>query len=99
MVLSAYRFNVLTVERPAPALRALLRAHSYRYVLDHGCFGDQLWIHSSLTSQAEGVLGVTLPDPTLDPHKNVRCIDLVGGKGVAPLVASEKAAWREAVRS
>ena len=44
----AYTFLTMTIERPKPELQALLRARNYTYVLTHGTFGDQLWIHRSL---------------------------------------------------
>jgi len=66
---SRYRFDVMTIERPNAALRALLRANSYGYALDHGCFGDQLWVHSSISERAARALGVqALPDRRHDFH-------------------------------
>ena len=62
---SKFTFRILTVERPSPALRATLRSNDYIYVGDHGCFGDQMWVHRSMASQAERTLKLTL-DATLD---------------------------------
>ena len=39
-----HRFLVITVERPSSTLVALLRTNGYEYVLDHGTYGDQMWI-------------------------------------------------------
>lgn len=57
---SKYRFNYLTIERPPAILRAMLREHGYAYLIDHGCFGDQLWAHSSLAQEAARALNITL---------------------------------------
>ena len=62
-----YRFQVLTVERPVAALRQLLRNNSYVFMVDNGCFGDQLWVHNSLAPKAAKLLGLkVVPDPSLD---------------------------------
>jgi hypothetical protein len=42
-----YKFQVITVERPR-RLRVLLEQHEYVYVMDHGWFGDELYIHKSI---------------------------------------------------
>jgi hypothetical protein len=42
-----YKFQVITVERPR-RLRVLLEQHDYVYVMDHGWFGDELYIHKSI---------------------------------------------------
>jgi hypothetical protein len=42
-----YKFQVITVERPR-RLRVLLEQHHYVYVMDHGSFGDELYIHKSI---------------------------------------------------
>ena len=55
-----YKFKYLTIERPNDKLRALLRSKGYAYVIDHGCFGDQLWAHESLAPAAARTLGVAL---------------------------------------
>ena len=54
-----YRFRYLTIERPNVALRALLRSNGYVYLVDHGCFGDQMWAHESVAAEAASTLGVT----------------------------------------
>ena len=55
-----YTFRVITVERPKMPLRALLRNNSYIYVRDNpGCFGDQLWVHSSMVETAQRALGLS----------------------------------------
>ena len=51
-----YSFRALTVERPKPRLRNTLRRRGYLYVGDHGCFGDQMWVHESMAEQAERTL-------------------------------------------
>lgn len=55
-----YRFRFLTIERPNSALRALLRSRGYVYLIDHGCFGDQLWAHESEAEGAARKLGVAI---------------------------------------
>lgn len=45
----AYRFSVLSVERPAAALQQLLEDHGYVYLCDHGAFGDQMWVDQHAT--------------------------------------------------
>jgi len=55
-----YRFNYATIERPPAELRSLLRMKGYLYIVDHGCFGDQLWAHRSLAAEAANILGVKL---------------------------------------
>ena len=42
-----YKFHVITVERPRH-LRILLEQHDYVYVMDHGSFGDELYVHRSI---------------------------------------------------
>jgi FkbM family methyltransferase len=42
-----YKFHVITVERPRH-LRTLLEQHDYVYVMDHGSFGDKLYVHKSI---------------------------------------------------
>ena len=42
-----YKFHVITVERPRH-LRVLLEQHDYVYVMDHGSFGDELYVHKSI---------------------------------------------------
>lgn len=49
---SAYNVSMLTVERPSPALRALLNTHGYSYVCDNGWFSDELWMHQSFADRA-----------------------------------------------
>ena len=56
----------LFIEPPSIAeLRAALRAAQYAYVGDHGCFGDQLWVHASTITLAERTLRVRI-DPGAD---------------------------------
>lgn len=64
---SAYIFLTLTVERPSAPMRQRLRAQSYVYVGDHGCYGDQLWVHQSFAAQAQRALGLAAP---LDPRRD-----------------------------
>ena len=56
-----YTFLIMTIERPSRALRDVLRRHAYVYLGDHGCFGDQLWIHHSFVPQVERVLKLQAP--------------------------------------
>lgn len=55
-----HRIDVLTVERPSYQLHALLYTHGLRYVMDHGSFGDQLFVHSDFISLSEA-LAILLP--------------------------------------
>lgn len=48
-----YIFLVITVERPAERLMQAMKDNGYIYMCDHSCFGDQMWIHSSLENMAE----------------------------------------------
>ena len=68
-----WTISVLTVERPEAKLRQLLRDNGYRYVKDHGCFGDQLWVHNSLATKAAAALGVALPAASFDAAEAQRC--------------------------
>jgi hypothetical protein len=43
-----YTFLTITVERPKEDLVNQLLTQNYSYVMDHGGFGDELWIHNSL---------------------------------------------------
>ena len=65
-------FLVMTVERPSRDLRSLLRKNGYVYVKDHGCFGDQMWVHSTMAEQAARVLEL----PPLKPHHDHNVCDL-----------------------
>ena len=56
-----YRFKFLTIERPSAVLREFLRSRGYGYLVDHGCFGDQLWAHNSSLETAAAKLNITLP--------------------------------------
>jgi len=52
-----YRFLAMTVERPKRGLtKKFLPALGYRYAFDHGGFGDQLWIHSSIPGGFDAAL-------------------------------------------
>jgi hypothetical protein len=67
-----FTFLSLTVERPSSTLRERLRAHSYLFVGEHGCYGDQLWVHASFASQAERVLQLPQPlSPTRDAGREL----------------------------
>lgn len=52
-VLEEYKFLILTIERPSPALVKLLESFDYLYLKDHGSFGDKMYIHSSLRKVQE----------------------------------------------
>jgi hypothetical protein len=56
-----YRFKFLTIERPSAVLREFLRSMGYGYLVNHGCFGDQLWAHNSSLETAAAKLNITLP--------------------------------------
>ena len=69
---SQFTFLSLTVERPSSTLRERLRAHSYLLVGEHGCYGDQLWVHASFASQVERVLQLPQPlSPTRDAGREL----------------------------
>ena len=53
------RFKYMTIERPNKKLRALLRSKGYVYLIDHGCFGDQLYAHEKYAAAAKQALGLT----------------------------------------
>jgi hypothetical protein len=53
---STYRFSVMTVERPKTNLQELLKKNRYKYVCDHGNFGDQMWIDTTIDLQTEALL-------------------------------------------
>ena len=55
-----YRFKFLTIERPSAVLRELLHMRGYGYLVDHACFGDQLWAHNSRLETAAAKLNMTL---------------------------------------
>jgi hypothetical protein len=55
-----YRFKFLTIERPSAVLRELLHSRGYGYLVDHACFGDQLWAHNSCLETAAAKLNLTL---------------------------------------
>jgi hypothetical protein len=48
-------FLTLTVERPKPDLVEMLKENGYIYMCDHGDFGDQFWVHSTLPNLEEVV--------------------------------------------
>ena len=48
-----YKFLVATIERPQAELQALLKANGYKYMCDHGTFGDQMWVHETLPGFGE----------------------------------------------
>mmetsp|Transcript_58774 Transcript_58774/g.118051 ORF Transcript_58774/g.118051 Transcript_58774/m.118051 type:complete len:341 (-) Transcript_58774:112-1134(-) len=74
-----HRFTVMTVERPKVKLQDLLKHHGYRYVCDHGNFGDQMWVDNTIHVPTEKLLiraGVTrvLPFGKKDWKKDgLRC--------------------------
>ena len=54
-----YRFKFLTIERPSAVLREFLHTRGYGYLVDHACFGDQLWAHNSRLETAAAKLNMT----------------------------------------
>jgi len=50
-----YRINVMTVERPTPALVQLLLDNEYLYVGDHGIYRDEMWVHESFSEQVDKI--------------------------------------------
>lgn len=45
-----YVFLSITVERPKPGLVAMLEANGYVYVCNHANFGDELWVHKTISN-------------------------------------------------
>lgn len=45
-----YIFSIMTVERPKPSFVQLAKKYNYVYLCDHGGFGDELWIHESIST-------------------------------------------------
>lgn len=45
-----YVFLAMTIERPKIELRTALKLNGYKYLGDHGGFGDTLWVHHSVPS-------------------------------------------------
>jgi len=43
-----WTFLAMTVERPGKALTQELSRHGYHHILNHGWFGDELWLHESI---------------------------------------------------
>jgi len=50
-----YRINVMTVERPTPALVQLLLNNEYLYVGDHGIYRDEMWVHKSFSGEVDKI--------------------------------------------
>ena len=66
----AYRFRVLTIERPVRALRELLRNNSYVYLkTNQACFGDQLWVHTTLAVEARARLAIPPKSDSYDMNE------------------------------
>ena len=66
---SDYTFRSITVERPNAALQKVLRTNHYHFVVCHGWFGDQLWVHSTMVGETQRAMGIL---PTL-PTGDVSC--------------------------
>ena len=49
---SCHTFRTIAVERPSLHLKHVLRNNSYTHLFDHGDYGDEFWVHSSLDSAA-----------------------------------------------
>ena len=96
---TGYIFRALTIERPIKPLRQHLTRHGYRYLRDHGCFGDQLWVHSSFVAAAEATLGLVPWDVEL--AKTVVCQVRQRGvrKGEAPPPAGTRGSIGNAHRA
>ena len=62
-----YEFRVITVERPGKSLEQRLWKYGYKYVMDHGCFGDQMWVHASLVHQASKAFNISVRFNTPQP--------------------------------
>ena len=69
-----YMFQVVTVERPPPALIRRLRNHGYRFVQKLAKFGDLLFVHeSALASGAVQLTGV--PKVNISTNKPWQHVD------------------------
>lgn len=53
--------RVLTIERPKPAVRALLRKHNFTYARDVGVKLDELWLHGSMAHRVEAARAHSCP--------------------------------------
>ena len=57
-----YTFLTLTVERPNAELSNILEENGYAYIMDHGTFGDKLFLHRSAFEELNKAwLNVTAP--------------------------------------
>ena len=57
-----YTFLTLTVERPNTELSNILEENGYTYIMDHGSFGDKLFLHRSAFEELNTAwLNVTAP--------------------------------------
>ena len=50
---NTHRINLLTVERPKPVLKAMLHHNGYRHWCNHGTFGDELWLHETMSERRQ----------------------------------------------
>jgi len=48
-----YTISVLTVERPKPELRRMLRQNGYEFLRRNSHFGDETWVHQSTLNHEE----------------------------------------------
>ncbi len=55
-----YTFLSITVERPKDKLKLLLMSNGYKYICNHGGFGDQLWLHPTFPNLNEAVASLNL---------------------------------------
>lgn len=68
----SHRINVLTVERPKPVLRGMLRRNGYHHWCDHGTFGDEMWLHEKMRERTQ-VRGKLSRIQACGPEQVSRC--------------------------
>ncbi len=69
----SYTILVLTVERPKPKLLEALKANGYRYICNHGGFGDQLWLHSTFPHINSTIAALNITTRSLKGVSSVQC--------------------------
>jgi len=74
---SGYTFRAVTIERPTRRLRQHLVRGGYHFLRDHGCFGDQLWVHNSFVGTATRILGLVPWD--IELARTLPCTSRVRG--------------------
>jgi len=63
-----YTFLAITAERPKKNLKHILESNGYRYVCDHGSFGDELWLHASFPNYKAAIASLHLNHKEMAPQ-------------------------------